>query len=466
MKLFRKILSIFFCAASLFCAVATHAQVIDTLTANYTVSTTAVTDDADDPAFWIHPTMPESSLVIGTDKGTITDGGLYVWNLNGTLQQYLALKHPNNVDVRYGVSVKNVNIDVVVVSMRTQSRILIFKVDVSTRTLIDLTSNSPIIVPNLPYGLTLYRRPRDGALYAFVSSKHPDYFKKIVQLRLTGENDGKVHGRIVRELTAHNGIIEGMVADEQLGYLYCAESDSGIHKYYADNARHANRLALIATEKKFNSDRKGLALYQCPDSTGYLLVASPDDQSIKVYPRSGPRNAPHEQPLLAVIRNVTQKYGVGLEVASQFVSRRFPRGVLIWHDEKDRKFRLYPWEKVAQGKLLVCEPKTNAVAENFAHGPAQQFFLQQNYPNPFSLRQERETEISFQLLRAGEVELRVYNLLGQPVRNLVRRALSAGEHKIYWDGRDDAGEALSSGVYLYQLRQGGFSHMRKMTLLH
>ncbi len=465
MNLFRKnALPIFF-AALICCTMEARAQALDTLVANYTVSTTAVPDDADDPAFWLHPTMPESSLVIGTDKGTSTDGGLYVWNLNGTLQQYLALKHPNNVDVRYNLPVNGVNIDIAVASMRTQSRILVFKIDPSTRTLIDVTSNSPILVPNLPYGLALYRRPRDGAMYAFVSSKHPDYFKRIVQVRLTGETNGRVAGRIVRELTAHNGIIEGMVADEELGYLYCAESDSGIHKYYADNARHSNRLALLATEKTFKGDRKGLALYTCADSTGYLLIASPDDQSIKVYPRSGPANAPHQQPLLAIIRNVTKKYGVGIEASSQLVSRKFPRGVLLWHDEVDRKFRLYPWEKVAQGKLLVCAPKPNAVAEDWKHGPAQQFHLAQSYPNPFSLRLDRETEIRFQLVRAGEIELRVYNLLGQPVRYLLQSALSAGEHIVYWDGKDERGETVSRGVYFYQLRQGASSQMRKMTLL-
>ena len=64
------------------------------------------------------------------------------------------------------------------------------------------------------------------------------------------------------------------------------------------------------------------------------------------------------------------------------------------------------------------------------------------------------------------MELRVYNLLGQPVRSLVQRVLTSGEHKFFWDGKDDRGEVLSSGVYFYQLRQGDYSQMRKRTLLH
>lgn len=466
MNLSNKFFYALFLAALCCNKITVFAQAPDTLVVNYTSSTTAVLDDADDPALWIHPAMPDSSLIIGTDKGTITDGGLYVWNLNGTLRQYLEIKHPNNVDVGYGLRVDGANIDIAVASMRTQARIRVFKIDSLARKLVEVTSNSPILVPSLPYGLTLYRRPRDGALYAFVSSKHPDYFKKIVQVRLWGENDGKVHGKIVREFGAHNGVIEGMVVDEQLGYLYSAESDTGVHKYYADPAKSANRLAVLANEKSFKGDRKGLALYACADSTGYLLVASPDEQSVKVYPRAGAKSTPHQQPLLAIIRNVTKKYGVGLEVSSRLASRKFPRGVMIWHDEEDRKFRLYPWEKVAQDKLLVCESKPTLVVENFTNAPIKQFHLAQNYPNPFSRNLEHETEIRFQLVNAGLVELRVYNLLGQPVRNLVQRVLTSGEHKFFWDGKDDRGEALGSGVYFYQLRQSDFSQMRKMTLLH
>ncbi len=442
------------------------AQALDTLVVNYKASTTEVVDDADDPALWIHPTMPESSLVIGTDKGTITNGGLYVWNMDGTLRQFLAINHPNNVDVRYGLRVAGKNIDIAAVSMRTQARIRVFKVDSLQRKLTEITANQPIFVPDQPYGLTLYRRPRDGALYAFVSSKHPDYAKKIQQVRLWGENDGKVHGKIVRELGEHEGIVEGMVVDDELGYLYCAEGNVGIHKYYANPAKPMDRIALFAAESTFTGDRKGLALYTCPDSTGYLLVASPDDRTIKVYPRQGAPGAPHQHVMSAVIRNISKKYGVGLEVSPRATSSKFPRGVMIWHDEKDRKFRLYAWENVAQNLLSVCSEGPNTVVANdFAPAPVTHFKLAQNHPNPFSRARESETEIRFQLARSGWVELRVYNLLGQPVRTLLQRALTAGEHKVFWDGSDERGEAVSNGIYFYQLRQDGFSQMRKLTLL-
>ena len=76
-----------------------------------TVVTETVLHDTDDPAIWIHPTNPQESLVIGTDKDT--DGGLYVFNLQGKIiKKSETIKRPNNVDIAYAnsknISVKNV----------------------------------------------------------------------------------------------------------------------------------------------------------------------------------------------------------------------------------------------------------------------------------------------------------------------------------------------------------------------
>jgi hypothetical protein len=89
------------------------------------------------------------------------------------------------------------------------------------------------------------------------------------------------------------------------------------------------------------------------------------------------------------------------------------------------------------------------------------FRLYQNYPNPFN----PETEIRFDMPRAGEVELAVFNILGQEVRRLVAGDMAAGSHHVTWDGRDDAGQAVSSGIYFYRLKTGETSLRKKMVLL-
>jgi len=94
-------------------------------------------------------------------------------------------------------------------------------------------------------------------------------------------------------------------------------------------------------------------------------------------------------------------------------------------------------------------------------GPPSRFALEQNYPNPFN----PGTTIRFGLLQPARVSLAVYNLLGERIRTLVNGQVSAGFHEIAWDGRDEAGRSVSSGVYLYRLETEGFSKAVKMLLL-
>ena len=85
-----------------------------------------------------------------------------------------------------------------------------------------------------------------------------------------------------------------------------------------------------------------------------------------------------------------------------------------------------------------------------------------NAPNPFNPR----TEIAFHLDRSEEVELHIYDSRGRRVRRLVEREiLPAGPHVAGWDGRDDRGGALGSGVYFGRLRAGDGDVTIKMTLV-
>jgi|GEM_PF-3397139 len=90
------------------------------------------------------------------------------------------------------------------------------------------------------------------------------------------------------------------------------------------------------------------------------------------------------------------------------------------------------------------------------------FVLEQNYPNPFN----PETVIEYQLPRASEVEISIFNLQGQKVATLVREHRSAGSHKIIWNGMDKSGRPVASGIYLYQLKTDNFMASKKMLLLY
>jgi flagellar hook assembly protein FlgD len=90
------------------------------------------------------------------------------------------------------------------------------------------------------------------------------------------------------------------------------------------------------------------------------------------------------------------------------------------------------------------------------------FTLAQNFPNPFN----PTTTIYYSLLEPSEVELVVYNVLGEKVRTLVTGSQSAGEFAVVWDSRDQNGQSVASGIYLYRLTvNGAQSITRKMVLM-
>ncbi len=102
----------------------------------------------------------------------------------------------------------------------------------------------------------------------------------------------------------------------------------------------------------------------------------------------------------------------------------------------------------------IDDPVTDALPQHFA--------LQQNYPNPFN----PVTAISYQLSAVSQVQLAIYNVIGQKVKTLVNERKAAGSYTVTWDGRDDTGEPVASGVYVYRLKaKGGFVAARKMILL-
>ncbi len=87
--------------------------------------------------------------------------------------------------------------------------------------------------------------------------------------------------------------------------------------------------------------------------------------------------------------------------------------------------------------------------------------LFQNRPNPFS----PETRIEFELPQSGRVALKIYAVSGRLVRTLVEDRRAAGSHSVRWDGRDESGRKVASGVYFYNLAADGISESRKMILL-
>jgi flagellar hook assembly protein FlgD len=92
------------------------------------------------------------------------------------------------------------------------------------------------------------------------------------------------------------------------------------------------------------------------------------------------------------------------------------------------------------------------------------FELGSNYPNPFNPETTIEYAIPAQAAGMVRVTLRIYNLQGQLLRTLVDEEKSPGHHRVVWDGKNDLGAKVSSGVYLYTINAGYFKATRKMTI--
>ena len=122
-----------------------------------------------------------------------------------------------------------------------------------------------------------------------------------------------------------------------------------------------------------------------------------------------------------------------------------PLGDLNWYPDKKAI-----WESMQTG---VSSEKHRGLPERFA--------LYQNYPNPFN----PTTTIAFDLDRSGDVTVAIYNMLGQKVRTLINKKMTKGHHTVRWDGRDDAGNLLASGIYYCRLSADKRHAVRKMLLM-
>ena len=135
----------------------------------------------------------------------------------------------------------------------------------------------------------------------------------------------------------------------------------------------------------------------------------------------------------------------GVSLRARFTS--FPTGY-AWYDD-------FSIKKVQAMVVHVEDPAspTSTLSSDFQ--------LAQNYPNPFN----PETMIEFKVPKTGKVVLNIYNMLGQKIRTLVNDVRQAGTYSVLWDGTDDSGNRVATGVYLYQLKGQNALITKKMTFI-
>ncbi|MGB2696489.1 MAG: FlgD immunoglobulin-like domain containing protein [Candidatus Zixiibacteriota bacterium] len=122
-------------------------------------------------------------------------------------------------------------------------------------------------------------------------------------------------------------------------------------------------------------------------------------------------------------------------------------------------------ESIELENIQLCDTKGELLKVDITYEKEKErpsdFSLSQNYPNPFN----PETYIDFTLPHEAEVSLMIYNVKGQVVKTLIQGRMSAGAHTVRWNGRNNTGERVSSGVYFYKFKSEEVSFVKKMVVL-
>ncbi|QLE54225.1 phytase [Nostoc sp. TCL26-01] len=336
--------------------------------------------DADDPAIYVNAKDSSASLVLTSVK----NAGLRVYDLSGNLLQSInpgGIRY-NNVDLQYGFNLGGQSIDIAVASDRQNDKLVIFKINPNPTTpgqyLEDITDSSigqlfqgiPFNPPysassRSAYGLTLYRSPNTSDYYAFVNRRQTG---DVAQFKLIDQGNGKIGAELVRNFTipttdGRTPQTEGMVVDQQLGYLYIGQEDVGIWKFQAEpdggtTGQLIDKVKALGG-KYLTDDVEGLTIYYSNDGTGYLLASSQGDNTFVAYTREG-NNA------------YLGRFGVGnngsidsvqesdgADVVNVPLGPNFPYGLFVTQDgandparivddeNVNANFKFVPWENIA-----------------------------------------------------------------------------------------------------------------------
>jgi len=305
-------------------------------------------DSADDPAIWVDRNNPARSIVIGTQK----QSGLYVYDLQGQVLQFLPDGRMNNVDVRDNFSLGGQSVSLVAASNRTNDGISLYRVDPATRRLVNVADGLQTTGMVDPYGLCMFQSAQSGRTYVFVT----DSEGPVRQWELVDAGNGRVRANRVRDIPFATQT-EGCVADDATGVLYVAEEDVGLWRVGAEPDAPATPTSVItvAANEALKDDLEGVALYDLGDGRGYLVLSSQGNNTYAVFRREGNNEYVGS---FAVLGDAARGIdGIsetdGLEVLSVNLGGEYAGGIFIAQDgrniapQEHQNFKIVPWSAIA-----------------------------------------------------------------------------------------------------------------------
>jgi 3-phytase len=307
-------------------------------------------DAADDPAIWVHPGNPADSLVIGTDKKR----GLNVYRLDGSLHQSLPVGRMNNVDLRDGFELGGRSLILVAASDRDRNAIVLYAFSADQPKLVDVAGGILATGLNEIYGLCLFADRANRRFYVFVNDKDGRYQQHELVARPPGD---RIATRIVREFRV-DGQPEGCAADDELGWVYIGEENTGFYRLAASADAPPDLAAVdrVGTGRLV-ADVEGIAIFLREGGDGYLVVSSQGDDAFAVYRRAPPNEYVGRFRIGdGSIDGVSSTDG--LEVTSQALPSPYEQGLLVVQDGANsaprapQNFKLVPWSEVQRALNL------------------------------------------------------------------------------------------------------------------
>lgn len=303
-------------------------------------------DVADDPAIWVNPEDPESSLVFGTNKKE----GLHIYDLQGNELQFFAAGRLNNVDVRHGFKFNEKQIDIAAASNRTEDSISLFGIDPKTAKVSNLGS-VPTSMEKV-YGACMYKAGEDD-LYVFINNKDGLYH----QYQILADGN-RLTSKLVREFKVSTQP-EGCVANELTGELFVGEEEVGIWVIGADANSGTELKPVISVGDEIQADVEGLGFYHGKNSS-YLVASSQGSDSYVILDSTAPYKV---RGVFRVGLNVSE--GIdgssetdGLDVTSFNLGGAFSEGMLVVQDGRNvmpssaQNFKYIPWSSIRQALNL------------------------------------------------------------------------------------------------------------------
>ena len=212
----------------------------------------------------------------------------------------------------------------------------------------------------------------------------------------------------------------------------------------------------VSISKAKNLKGYGFVFYYDPTRYKFIEAVSDSDSFINDGVKERPLLISHDEPGRVNISSLK----VGKDGSSgdgKLVKFRFETSEEIWRNPSVSDFR------ILDGMVIDLSGGTNPIDNTIGNlrGVPKKYVLEQNMPNPFN----PSTSINYHLPEDTHAKLVVYNVLGQEIRELVKGDQASGYYTVVWNGKDNLGRQVASGIYAYRLIAGVFVSSRRMVLL-